>query len=342
MAKRADMDSTGRQGKPLFILAGEDHESSQHYLHHILLLEALKSVGRHTAIAYEQPYDLLARFYTQGREYEMRPDILAALVKADHESALSLKLRFYEAENPFAYFAHKTLAYYVLQRFAAGDDLSFISSDVSYDGDEIIEYADPKAVAAMQLCLESPNDMFHLSSPQGMKVRNTHMATFLHQRAYDTDAALCIQFCGKAHINGDFKDNAPKDGLAQNLKRMGADVLALSLQTDAFAMPHQGLSSAEVVECNMPLGPVVEYDPRFTLTTRKPDTLNSGELRSKTAEAAYLEDHLMQFGMHSSILDIDKYETLKVQYRADVQAQYEKIRSAETYPRSGSFFKLKA
>lgn len=332
----------GRRDQPLFILAGEDHESSQHYLHHILLLESLKSIGRHTAIAYEQPYDLLARFNTEGRGYEPRPDILAALVLADQQSALSLKLRFYEAENPFAYFAHKTLAHYVLQRFAAGDDVSFISSDVSYDADEIIEYVDPKALAAIQSCGEDPSEMYYLASAQGMKIRNAHMATLLRERSHDTNAALCVQFCGKAHINGDFADNAPKHGLAQQLKLMGADVLALSLQTDEFTMPQQGLTQQEIIECNTPHGPLAAYDPRFSLTTRKPEGEAGDELRTKSAEADYLEHHLTQFGMHNSILDIDKYESLKAQYRADVQAQYEKIRCAETNPRSVISYQFKA
>ncbi len=327
--KRATMDAQGKGDAPLYLLVGEDHESLQHYLHHILLLDSLKTMGRHISVAYEQPYDLLARFYNPDRSYLDNPTIVNGLLQADQKTALSLKLRFYQAENPAAYFAHKSLAHYVLQSFANGDDVSFISSDISYDCDEIIECADPKARSAIALCGEDPDGLFHIASPEGMKIRNAHMATMLQQRAQACQAGLSVQFCGKAHINGDMTDNAPEHGLAQRLKAMGGEVLALSLLTDEFTMPRQGLGEDEIIECQTPLGPRAEYNPYFALTTRKEHKAhNDNVLRSKPEEAAYLQSYLAQFGMGDSILDIKKYEMLKEQYCADMQNHYVRIRSA--------------
>jgi len=330
-AKRQTMDAQGKTDAPLYLLVGEDHESLQHYLHHILFLDALKTMGRHISIAYEQPYDLLARFYNADRSYMHDPAILNTLLQADQQTALSLKLRFYQAENPIAYFAHKTLAHYVLQCFAKGDDISFISSDISYDGDEIITYEDPKARTAAALCGEDPDDMFHIASPQGMKIRNAHMATMLQQRAAARHAGLSVQFCGKAHVNGDLTDNAPNDGLAQRLKSMGGEVLVLSLLTDEFTMPCQGLAEDEIITCQTPLGPRAEYNPYFSLTTRKEHKGHNNALHSKPEEAAYLKNYLTQFDLDEDVLDIETYEALKEEYRTEVQNYFENIRMSAQY-----------
>tara|TARA_R110002124_G_scaffold287216_1_gene471505 strand:+ start:197432 stop:198601 length:1170 start_codon:yes stop_codon:yes gene_type:complete len=317
---RKDMDNSGRRGEPLIILVGEDHESTQHYLHHMLLLEALKPLAGNLMIAYEQPHDLLARFYAVNNALTMTSTIANSLEELDSKTALSLKLRFYGADNPYAYFAHKTLAHYILERFNEGDDLSFVGTDIAYDSDEIIDYNNQDAVDSIAACGANSQDLISIHDPVGMKIRNHHMARTLRNQALAQNASIVVQFCGKAHLNGNASHHDPKYSLSQYIKKSGGQICVLPLNTEGFVMPHNDLQSHEVVPCHTPNGPVAEYDPRFKLTSKVDERpVQDNKLLSKKQEAFYIAEKLEMFNLSEYALDLGQYEALKRKYRRDVE-----------------------
>ena len=315
--ERNAMDARGIE-RPLYVLVGEDHESVQHYIHHILLLDRLRADIDKLVLAYEQPYDLLSRFYRDDGKYEDNGHIINYLKDVDRQTAASVKLRFSEAENASAYFAHKVLAHNVISMMAQKPGWNFVGSDVSYDCDEIIESDDPNARRAMAAAGEDDCGLCHVSTAEGMHIRNAHMAMTLQDAAKKTGAAVVVQLCGIAHLNGDYEDNRPEWGLAQTLKKAGAHVLVLPLETESFVMPEVGLTQDSIEKCTLPIGPYAEYDPRFALSTKRNDNAQDNIMRSKAEEARYINQQLHLAGCAYLALDITQYEQLKKIYDADI------------------------
>jgi hypothetical protein len=334
LSMREDLDARGGREEPLVVLVGEDHESTQHYLHHILLLEAIKPFMGNVMIAFEQPHDLLSRFYALNNSLNISSKISRALDDIDSKSALSLKLRFYGAENPYAYFAHKTLTHYILERFKQKDNLFFSGTDIAYDSDEVIDYNSQQATESIIACDANPLDEISIHGPTGMRIRNHHMARTLKRHAQDKQASIVVQFCGKAHLNGNRNMHAPAESLSQNLKKIGTQICVLPLNTDGFVMPSDNLYADEVVACRTPSGPVAEYDPRFKLTDKTNDRSgHKGKLLSKKQEALYIAEKLEMFDLSRYALDLAHYDSLKCEYRDDVEREF---RHLLTGPRSTS------
>jgi hypothetical protein len=334
LSMRENLDARGGREEPLVVLVGEDHESTQHYLHHILLLEAIKPFMGNVMIAFEQPRDLLSRFYALSNSLNISSKISQALDDIDSQSALSLKLRFYGADNPYAYFAHKTLTHYILERFKQKDNLFFSGTDIAYDSDEIIDYNSKQATESIIACDADPLDEISIHSLIGMKIRNHHMARRLRHQSQDKEASIVVQFCGKAHLNGNINKHAPADSLSQNLKKIGTQICVLPLNTDGFVMPSDNLYADEIVACRTPSGPVAEYDPRFKLTDKTDDSSgHKDKLLSKKQEALYIADKLEMFDLSRYALDLAHYESLKCEYRDDVEREF---RQLLTGPRSAS------
>ncbi len=326
LARRAEMDATGQLDKPLFVLIGEDHESVQHYLHHMVLLDRLAQYPKSLAIAYEQPYDLLARFYRDNGAYEPNRQLVHYMNDVDRDTAVSVKLRFSAVDNFSAYFAHKALAHTVVNVMDAHLDARFIGSDISYDSDELIETEDMRAADSLRRAGLDANEMYHISSPEGIHARNQHMARYLLDETRRYPASIVLQFCGIAHLNGDGDENRAEWGLAQILKAQGADVLIMPLKTESFVMPETGLAQDDIVKCKLPIGPYAEYDPRFELSTKyAAASVMPNIMRSKAQEAYYINQQLYLAGEKHLALAIDDYEALKNIYGADVAKLYKTI-----------------
>jgi hypothetical protein len=341
LSMRNNLDARGGCEEPLLVLVGEDHESTQHYLHHILLLEAIEPFMGNVMIAFEQPHDLLSRFYAMNNPLKIPSNISQGIEGIDSKSALSLKLRFYGADNPYAYFAHKTLAHYILERFKQESKLSFVGTDIAYDSDEIIDYNSQQAIDSITACGGDPLDLISIHDPIGMKIRNHHMAETLRSQAQERNASIVIQFCGKAHLNGNANKHTPENSLSRYLKKAGSQICVLPLNTDGFIMPSDNLYPDEVVACHTPNGPVAEYDPRFELTSKQDDRpVQRNRLLSKKQEALYIAQKLEMFDLSHYALDLERYESLKYEYRDEVEQDFRQLLSHHQGVKSTQGLKL--
>ena len=244
LAKRKELDKEGKQDQTLFVLAGENHWRPAQRLHHILLLEALKQNEETMTVAYEYEYNF-------AKDQDFREYV--AELEDVKPSKVDEYLDFY-TDNPIgkgmcdmyvnmssqsmqSNYAMRTLSTYLFNSHVSNlGEFVALNSDAARTKKDKLSLKDEFTKACVKACLGKEKRNVSITSPDGMWVRNVHMASKLYQYADIQESRIAVQLCGQTHVNGDGKKNIPEKSLRGVFEAWAQPVFSVFLDGESKEM----------------------------------------------------------------------------------------------------------
>ncbi len=216
--RRANLDAAGKNDQTLYILAGENHWRTAQRLHHVVLLEALRQQDQPMSVAYEYPHiefsekgtkDFLRMIgWVDGRVSQDTWDYYFNDPIGRGEVTMLSNLCSLSHQSPYA--MHVLSNYMFKAHTKNKGEFIALNSDAARTPKGRLSLRDAFTKACIVDCLGAAQSGVTLASPEGMWVRNVHMAECLRNHASWQGARYAVQLCGQDHINGD-REECPRE-----------------------------------------------------------------------------------------------------------------------------------
>lgn len=286
LTRRAAMDRQGKYDQPLLVVLGEIHSIPAHYVHHMLVMEGLRSREK-IAVAYEAEHDTLEKEF--GAQHDGQPHATQRLRDRDDAGLLSLKTAVGFCNSTMTDHTSMTLFSYLLRH-----GLPFRFTDAACNARGFLDTEDPSTAAALRDCFGAAARIGgHPGTARGIGARNRHMLAGALSLAKVSGARIVIQVCGNLHVLGDGLEGIAADNsIAVLAKNTGAGVLAVplveSLATGTFRQANIPLAHGLAADELMVVSGLPEIHAVYDPGTNRPDPDMPAALDSREAEAAYV------------------------------------------------------
>lgn len=255
LQRRQQIDAAGEPNRCLYVVAGELHDRPAHSMHHAGVVHALNLRTDGVACAMEQSHDVLMKAFARAAGGAITPG-LAAMAKDDYAIG-AMSLRTVAGKEPSRMAPVSNL---VFNRLLADNRIPTVMTDavglpgfekpenyerdvtrmsassMHYGGD--LDARDPSTYASHLACGVDPVRGADIIQPDGMNVRNHHMATAARTFAERSGTKIVFQICGNAHVMGNAHPKQVNfDGassLSAHFRRQGCATMAMPLNHDAF------------------------------------------------------------------------------------------------------------
>tara|TARA_R110002126_G_scaffold13118_3_gene56846 strand:- start:376842 stop:377846 length:1005 start_codon:yes stop_codon:yes gene_type:complete len=206
LARRKAMNAAGLVAEPLYVLAGETHLNPCEYIHHILLLEALKQGGGAIVSGVEVDHDY----------YEKESASSVAQKGSDRYlyDSFDFAADCYDAGG--AAYGRKTLFSYLANQ-KRGKSIVPIFNDASCSPFDELELDDEYARAAVKDLSINPKHV-DVVSPEGLEIRNKVMLDITTQLAAKRQRNIIYQLAGFYHVGGS-AENVPEASMSAMLDK---------------------------------------------------------------------------------------------------------------------------
>lgn len=235
MSRIENVSKSLREGQPLVILMGEQHNLPSHImLQHLLLDRLRKSAASRVAVGFEEPRNLPDVILNKGFDINTRHVPPGALMAADRDGykSLSAALALWNPDD--APLSVLSLFDFCRQNFSSRfNDAAKVCGPSGFINR--IDKKDPATSAVMTRLGMDCGGILSPISPPGLKLRNIMMAESAMTHIRESGARLYIQRCGRTHIFGDIKGGHHyQDSLTALFADAGAAVLPVFVDIPKF------------------------------------------------------------------------------------------------------------
>ncbi len=300
LKKRRELDLAGKADVPLVVIAGESHSIPAHKIHHLAVVDGL-SKREPTAFAFEMPHNIVSAQYAESEGKDPSPAASAWLKEHDKAGELSLKtaLGFYGSES--SEHARVTLFKYLLSHAVPTRLTDAVPTGFLLDLD------DPSTAASLPAEFNRVAKYIAIQ-PDGVRIRNHHMAKLAAELARESHARILVHQCGIAHGAGDRQlDFAGGHSLAAYFSALNLPVLLTPIEHKSWTADDipagHGLAAKDIyIVTGLP-----EAEAR---PLSAPETLR-GDPRPALAwqddEADYVNGILRRIGLPGDRLTMEDY-----------------------------------
>jgi hypothetical protein len=317
LARRAEMDKAGKSDQPLIVLKGEHHHTPWDHLHHFFFLQELLQREERVACCFEAPHNVLATQFTLHEKRVSTEEQAFRFRELERTGILSLKSSLGFVATFDADHTRSILRYFMLrQRVSARfTDVSFVMRGTKIL--KILDEEDSSTTDSIRACFNKlSGENINAILPDGMRVRNHHMAKLAVDFAKVTHARIVIQQCGNLHVLGSNDGNLAKNSLsaAAPFKEAGVSLLAMPILLDGIPKNH-GLYPKEIcfIERGRPAETAIYHPFNDQADPRRP-----AHFECRADEAAFTNGILQRAGMEDACLTPESWREKKVLCRAEM------------------------
>ncbi len=314
LCRRASLDRAGLGDMPLMVASGENHGIVTHHVQLELMLDGLRA-RESIAFCYEEPHDQL------GQEFQAETGRRAGpagswLRARDKEGDLSLK-----AVLGFCHYKQADHSRAGLFRFLLRNRVPTRFTDVAKKN-PTFDLRDASTVTSFMACFKRASDGVATRSPQGVYIRNHHMAAMGKAFARATGARIVVQHCGNSHVAG---DRNRRFDAAQSLSAM---YKALDLPVMGIVRFHQQFSPHMLpgdyglnAEERLFMSGLPQIKSAYGRQGRLPGDYDS-LLQDREDEAAYRDAVLRAMGRDAHKMSVEDYRQQKNECAASMRALF--------------------
>lgn len=316
LARRKKLDLEGRYSDPLVVVSGENHSAPAQNLYLMLLLKGLAESGERTVMGYELPHNPFEPIFKNDVNFynnEIKMDNCSRNRLVQHSSGYK-KLDFSDHSQTI-------LFRYLQDQLQDKNPVRVTFTDVEKEG-YYIDIEDSSSAHSMNKTLGSLLDYIMLASPEGLHVRNHHMAKITSCFAKEHHARIVVQHCGGFHVVGHELDGClSEESLSACFKARNMPVLAMPVLSEHFNeddLPFDhGLSEDELFFCRGVPDKIAKYDGNlyesgFFGRIRDYFAKKSGiDFPCRPAEALYINALLERTGLERDTMTAEEAEFYK-------------------------------
>ncbi len=309
--------------KLLAVVAGESHNMPAQYVHHMLVLKGLQEKEPAIAASLEAPHNFLTEVFKQETFRWIYPADQKFCENLDKDGAMTLKTFLGFGEVSSSAHAHAIFFNFLLRHAIPARFADAVSRSDGYlrsylDGFDESTAQSLRACGGDEYAIKAPY------SPEGVEVRNHHIASRALELAEAGNARIIFQQCGSAHVAGDreFKFSGSKS-LSALFRQAGARVLAAPI-FDKNYQPQRipddcGLAEDEKL--------FLENIPEVTASYPHDDVFignKSPDLATREEEAAYVNGLLARTGLADECLSIPAFNDVRARCKSEMQGLFRK------------------
>jgi len=325
LERRAELDREGQYDMHLVVLAGDDHAMPAHKIHHILVLkglaEKLEKRGDKVVFGFEREHNLLSNAFFEATKRQVDPDITRRLQEHDLDGALSLQ---YFSGFFGTRYADNSLN--ILFRFLRNHSDKIVSRFTDAAESKIhLDQSDPSTAHSMNTCPGATISVdISYTSPEGVRIRNHHIATMIEDFATTQNARIVVQQCGNVHVAGDKSlDFSASYSLSACFRVQNTPIIAMpifssrGLNENNIPVDHGLEDEEKLFRTDLPEKQAI-YDPYMDT----PIVGQPAEFENRAAEATWVNALLERVGLKNECMSVDEYHENHKSLADDTRAQF--------------------
>ncbi|HEY8190664.1 MAG TPA: hypothetical protein VIF12_08255 [Micavibrio sp.] len=236
-----DLAAKPNDGRPLYVLLGEEHATSAHYLASMRIMQTVMDRGHRIACAIEWPYNHMSVIFNQKAQSLTPAKVNQSLrylraVACDHPVHLQSMTGHWN-------FVDAEVANTLRARFLLDRNISARYNDAAqWDGASLwINHYDPVFQAIIGHG-EQNHSPIHSTERTGIYLRNIIMRNLAMEHAAMVRPEVYFQICGATHVAGNIKNRHPfEESLIPLFSAAGQHVRAVTFFS--ALLPEQALNS---------------------------------------------------------------------------------------------------